>query len=127
MENKAMENKATTTMLLIIFLIAGSSFVWAEELIVPKGNKDISQLHDEIVAAHPELRGALQSSGSFKDPLIRVYESGGKVRIVFPDGLDIRPLISNHVPKQRVDHRPSAKQKLKDLGLTDEEIKEIVR
>ena len=106
--------------------------VWAKTLTVAKGTMHVNQLHDELLTRFPVWRGTQQPDGSFLDPLLRVEHTTQEIRLSVPDTADeaaVQAVITAHVPKPPKDVkalRKSAKKKLKDLGLTQDEVDAIM-
>ncbi len=122
----------------ILFIIAlgvmlsWTPAAWAKTIKLPKGSTNVGQLHDELLARFPQWQGTPQTNGSFADPLLRVEHTDQEIRLSVPDDADeaaIQSVVKAHQPKPQKDHnaiRRSAKKKLKDLGLTDDELAEII-
>ena len=117
-----------TTLLVLLLLCLGSTAAWAKTIKIPKGTVSVSQLHDELLTKFPAWRGTPQPNGSFRDPLLRVEHTDQEIRLTVPEDTDaaaVQAVVTAHKPKPPKDSkaiRHSAKKKLKDLGLTQEEV-----
>ena len=120
-------------MLLVLVL----SCLWAGEasakvLKIPKRSIDANQLHDELLVKFPVWRGTQLPDGTFTDPPLRVEHTDQEIRLTLPDEADkaaVQAVIAAHTPKPRKDVRAlrkSAKRKLKDVGLTQDEVDAIL-
>ncbi|MBI3319833.1 MAG: hypothetical protein HYZ89_04525 [Candidatus Omnitrophica bacterium] len=120
------------TLLVLMVLCAWSTSAWAKTMTVPKGTTNVNQLHDELLARFPAWRGTPQPDGTFTDPLLRVEHTDQEIRLMVPDTADetaVQRVVTDHVPKPPKDLkalRKSAKKKLKDLGLTQDEADAII-
>jgi hypothetical protein len=71
---------------------------------------DLSQLHDELLAAVPALRPAPGPDGALV-PVMTVLGQGDVVRLIVPDGTDtaaVDAVVAAHVPQARYD--PATRQ-----------------
>jgi len=126
--------KEETMRVLVLFLVLSSwtSAAWAKTLKVPKGTTNVNQLHDELLNQFPAWRGAQQPDGTFINPLLRVEHTDQEIRLSLPDDTDervIQAVVKAHRPKPAKDVKAlkqSAKRKLKDLGLTQDEVDAIL-
>ena len=116
------------TLLVLMLVWSWTTAAWAKTVKIPKGTSDVNQLHDELLAQFPAWRGTPQPDGSFKNPLLRVEHTDQEIRLSVPDETDegaIQAVVKTHRPKPRKDVKAlktSAKRKLKDLGLTQDEV-----
>ena len=117
-----------TTLLVLLLLCPWSTAAWAKTIKVPKGMVSVSQLHDELLTKFPAWRGTPQPNGTFVNPLLRVEHTDQEIRLTVPEDTDetaVQAVVKTHKPKPPKDTkalRKSAKKKLKDLGLTQEEV-----
>ena len=101
---------------------------WAKTMAVPKGTINVNQLHDELLARFPVWQGTQQPDGTFTDSLLRVEHTDREIRLTVPEDADeaaVQAVIRAHTPKPPKDAKAlkkSAKKKLKDLGLTQDEV-----
>lgn len=84
-------------------------------MVTLQGNKtrDINQLHDSIILAHPELKETMKVFG---------ITGGTDYRIVLPDAFDARlvqTIIDDHVPTPKVREQLTRAQ-MQDRLLTEE-------
>ena len=117
-----------TTLLVLLLLCPWSTSAWAKTIKIPKGTVSVNQLHDELLTKVPAWRGTPQPNGTFVNPLLQVEFSNDDVTLTVPDQTDeavVQAMVKTHKPKPPKDHktiRQSAKKKLKDLGLTQDEV-----
>jgi len=130
----AHSHKEDTMRILLVLIL---SCLWVGEasakvLKIPKGSMDVNQLHDELLAKFPAWRGTQLPDGTFTDPPLRVEYTDQEIMLMVPDNADetaMQAVIKAHTPKARKDVkalRKSAKKKLKDVGLTQDEIDAIL-
>lgn len=101
-----------------------------QTLMIPSQGKDANQLHEELLQQFPEFGGMLNPrTGHREDPgLLRVESIGAEIRLTCPDGApveEIQAVVNRHAPTPRQDvagNRRAAKQKLKSVGLNQEEL-----
>jgi hypothetical protein len=119
-------------LVLFMLLCSWSTAAWAKTVKVPKGTIDVNQLHDELLQRFPAWKGTSQADGTFTNPLLQVESTDEEIRLTLPDSADeaaMHAVIDAHAPKARKDAkalRKSAKKKLKDVGLTQDELDAIL-
>lgn len=120
------------TLLVLMLVVMVVPAAWAKTITIPKGPISVSQLHDELLQQFPRWKGTQQADGSFINPLLRVEHTDQEIRLTTPDETDetaVQAVVKAHKPKPPKDVkalRQSAKKKLKDLGLTQEEVDAIL-
>lgn len=119
-------------LVLVMLLCSWTPVAWAKMVKVPRGRIDVNQLHDELLQRFPAWKGTSQADGTFTNPLLGVESTDEEIRLALPENADeaaVQTVIAAHAPKARKDVkalRKSAKKKLKDVGLTQDELDAIL-
>lgn len=119
--------------LMIAALLIFTPCAFAKQQVVAKGNKNVNQLHDELLKAFPAWRGTSLAGGTFQDPLLLVEETSTQIKLSFPEDADentVKAVINAHVPdpnwKLEPESKRTAREKLRGLGFTDSEIGHVL-
>lgn len=118
----------------LVFVIVCSWLTpaWAKTVKIPKDAANVNQLHDELLNQFPAWRGTQLPDGTFTNPLLGVESTDEEIQLTLPDNADetaVQAVTNAHTPKARKDVkalRKSARKKLKDVGLTQDEVDAIL-
>ncbi len=111
-----------------------ASPVFAKEIIVPKGNKNPSQLHQEILSQFPQWAGTLTPQGTYRDPALSLGIKGDSLILNVPDTANenlLQSVIAAHQPAVVWPpvslEKQKAQKKIEAIGLTEDDVKALIQ